>query len=171
MNRTEKEQLVASLRHELSGVEAVYLADYRGLTVEQVNGVRRGFRQEGFGYLVVKNTMLKLAVDGTALEPLTALLEGPTAVVYSKEDPLGPAKILVKLAKDLEPLEIKGGFFEGLRTAEDVEALSRMPGKDGLRAMLLATMLAAPQNLLRLFTAAPQRLLMALEARKRQLEG
>jgi large subunit ribosomal protein L10 len=155
----------------LSQIEALFLADYRGLTVEEANELRSEFRSSGCSYRVVKNTLLKRAVEGTSLEELGPLLEGPTAISYSAEEPLQPAKVLAKFAKQLAPLEIKGGFYEGLRTPEDVVSLSKMPGKDELRSTLLQTMLAAPQNLLRLFLGAPQRFLMVLGARGRQLEG
>jgi len=171
MNRTEKEQMVATLKKELADVEALFLADYRGLTVEEVNRVRREFAAGGCRYQVVKNTLLKLALAGTEKEDLGELLQGPTVMTYSPEDPLQPAKILAKFAKELEALQIKGGFYEGVQTPDDVDLLSKMPGKNELRAMLLATMLAVPQGLLRLMLAAPQRLMLVLEARKRSLEG
>ncbi|MCD6497272.1 MAG: 50S ribosomal protein L10 [Deltaproteobacteria bacterium] len=171
MNRTQKEQSVESLRQELGGVEALYLADYRGLTVEQVNELRSAFKAKGCSYAVVKNTLLKRAIEGTPLEEVSPLLEGPTAIAYSAEDPLVPAKLLAKFAKSFAPLEIKGAFFEGFRSGPDVVALSKMPGKDELRSTVLATMLAVPQGLLRLFLAAPQRLLLVLMARQRELEG
>jgi large subunit ribosomal protein L10 len=170
MNRAEKHQEVESLREALSEIEALFLADYRGLTVEEANELRREFRNTGCSYRVVKNTLLKRAVDGTSLEGLNPLLEGPTAVAFSAEEPLQPAKVLAKFAKEMAPLEIKGAFYEGVRTPEDVISLSKMPGKDELRSQLLQTMLAAPQNLMRLFNAASQRFLMVLSARGRELE-
>ncbi len=170
MNRAEKERVVEELRQELSQTDAVYLADFRGLTVEQVNSLRREFRAAGCTYRVVKNTLLWRAIQGTDKEALEPLLEGPTAIAYSAEDPLAPAKVLAKFAKEFEPLEIKGGYFEGFRGPEEVVQISKMPGKDELRSMLLATMLAVPQGFMRLLQAAPQRFLLVLEARKRQLE-
>ncbi len=170
MNRAQKERVVEELRQELSHVDAIYLADFRGLTVEQVNLLRREFRAAGCTYRVVKNTLLLRAVQGTEKEALEPLLAGPTAVAYSADDPLAPAKVLAKFAKEFEPLEIKGGYFEGFRGPEDVVQISKMPGKDELRARLLATMLAVPQGFLRLLEAAPQRFLLVLEARRRQLD-
>lgn len=169
MDKTQKENNVDSLRKALSEVNALFLADFRGLTVEQVDGLRRGFKASGCVYKVVKNTLLRLAVSGTTLEPLSDMLTGPTAIAFSDKDPLEVAKVLVKFAKDYEKLEIKGGFFEGVRTASEVEALSKMPGKDELRSMLLATMLAVPQKLLRTLNAASQRFLLVLNARERKL--
>ena len=170
MNRTQKEQVVESLREELSATEAVYLADFRGLTVEQVNQMRRAFQEAGCVYKVVKNTLLLRAVKGTDKEALEPLLKGPTGIAFAPDDPLAPAKVLTKFAKDFDALKIKGGFFDGLRTPEEVVAISKMPGKDELRSTLLATMLAVPQGFLRLCLAPAQRFLLVLQARKRQLE-
>lgn len=170
MNRAQKQQEVDTLREALSEVDALFLADYRGITVEEANTMRREFREKGCTYKVVKNTLLKRAVEDTPLEEIGQLLAGPTAMAYSSDDPLQPAKVLVKYVKEYKPLEIKGAFFEGFRSPEEVVELSKMPGKDELRSKLLATMLAAPQNLLRLFLGAPQRFLMVLDARKRDLE-
>ncbi len=171
MNRTQKEQAVEALRSDLGEVEAIYLADFRGLTVEEANTLRHEFREAGCTYQVVKNTLLKLAVEGTDKEEISPLLEGPTAIAYSTEDPLTPAKLLAKFAKEFEHFNIKGGYFEGARNAEEVVAISKMPGKDELRSQLLATMLAVPQGLLRLMQAPAQRMLLVLEAKKRQLES
>jgi len=170
MNRAQKQQEVDTLREALSEVDALFLADYRGITAEEANAMRREFREKGCTYKVIKNTLLKRAVKDTPLEEIGQLLAGPTAMVYSGDDPLQPAKVLVKYVKEYKPLEIKGAFFEGFRSPEEVVELSKMPGKDELRSKLLATMLAAPQNLLRLFLGAPQRFLMVLDARKRDLE-
>ncbi len=171
MNRTEKQQIIESLKGELA-LEggAVILADFKGLTVANAEEVRREFRAAECSYRVVKNTLLERAVRGTDLEPLASLLEGPTAIAYHRTDPVAPAKAAVKCSKEHKQFEIKGGFFEELLDAVNVDALSKMPSKDELRSKLLATMLAAPQNLLRLMLAAPQRMLLVLESRKRQLE-
>ncbi len=171
MNRTEKEQMIEQLQQDLA-LEggAVILADFKGLTVANAEAVRKEFREAECVYKVVKNTLLERAVMGTPLEGLNTLLDGTTAVAFNRTDPVAPAKAAVKCSKDHKKFTIKGGFFESLLDAVNVEQLSRMPSKDELRSKLLATMLAAPQNLLRLMIAAPQRMLLVLESRKRQLE-
>lgn len=171
MNRTQKEQVIEALKDELvleGG--AIILADYKGLTVANAESVRKEFRDAECTYKVVKNTLLERAVMDTDMADLGKLLDGPTAIAYNRTDPVAPAKAAVKCAKEHKLFEIKGGFFEELLDAVNVEALSKMPSKDELRSKLLATMLAAPQNLLRLMLAAPQRMLLVLESRKRQLE-
>jgi large subunit ribosomal protein L10 len=171
MNRTQKEEIIEQLKGELS-LEggSVILAEFKGLTVEKADAVRREFRAADCSYRVVKNTLLERAVLGTPLEELKSLLQGNTAIAYNRTDPVAPAKAAVKCAKDHDKFSIKGGFFEAVLDAVSVEQLSKMPSKDELRSKLLATMLAVPQNLLRLMLAAPQRMLLVLESRKRQLE-
>src|SRR5881628_3449792 len=93
---------------------SVVLADFHGLTVEAVTGLRREFRAAQCEYKVVKNTLLGLALKGTQMEPLGKLLEGPTAVAISWEDPAAPAKIVQKFAKDhAAKFVVKGGYVEG----------------------------------------------------------
>jgi large subunit ribosomal protein L10 len=172
MHRTEKETIVTNLRQELA-LEggALILSEFQGLTVEKANAVRKEFREADCSYRVVKNTLLRRALEGTPMEAIAPLLRGTTAIAYSRTDPVAPAKAAVKCSKDHEFFKIKGGYFEEFLDAARVEELSRMASKDELRAQLLMTMLAAPQNLLRLMLAAPQRLLLVLEARKRQQEN
>jgi len=171
MNRTEKEQIIERLQQDLA-LEggAVILAEFKGLTVANVDAVRKEFRDAECIYEVVKNTLLERAVLGTPMEELRTLLEGNTAIAYSRTDPVAPAKAAIKCAKEHKKFTIKGGFFVSLLDAANVEQLSKMPSRDELRSTLLATMLAVPQGLLRLMIAAPQRMLLVLESRKRQLD-
>ena len=172
MNRTEKNTVVEGLKEELA-LEggSIVLVEFKGLDVEGANAVRKSFREAECNYKVVKNTLLKRAVEGTDLEAIGPLCKGSTAIAYSRTDPVAAAKAAVACQKDHKHFAVKGGFFEEFLDAANVEQLSKMPGKDELRSKLLATMLAAPQNLMRLMLAAPQRMLMVLDARKRELEG
>jgi large subunit ribosomal protein L10 len=104
------------------------------------------------------------------MEGLEKLFVGPTAIAYSWEDPAAPAKVATKIAKAEEKFVIKGGFVDGKALdVKGVEALSQLPGKDELRATFLATLLAVPQNFLRLTTAAQQNFALLLAARERAL--
>ena len=124
----------------------------------------------GCKYKVVKNTLLGLAVKGTPMEGIEKLLAGPTAIAYSFEDPAAPAKIATKVAKGEEKFVLKGGYVDGKALdVPGVVALSNLPGKDELRATFLATLLAVPQNFLRLTTAAQQNFAYLLAARERAL--
>jgi large subunit ribosomal protein L10 len=167
MERIEKNEAVDGLKSDLAKAASLVLADFRGLTVKVDTGLRREFRLNGCQYRVVKNTLLGLAVKGTPMEGIESLLAGPTAIAYSFEDPAAPAKIAAKIAKAEEKFVIKGGYVDGRALdKKGVEALSTLPGKDELRATFLATLLAVPQNFVRLLNAAPQNFVYLLAARE-----
>jgi large subunit ribosomal protein L10 len=170
MERSVKEENIAALKADLAKAASLVLADFRGITVKHDTALRREFRASGCRYQVVKNTLLGKAVEGTKLERLDKLFVGPTAIAYSFEDPAAPAKVATKVAKGQEKFIIKGGFVDGRALdVKGVEALSSLPGKDELRATFLATLLAVPQNFLRLTTAAQQNFAYLLSARERAL--
>ena len=172
MNAIEKNANIDSLKTRLASAQSLILADFRGLTVESDNKLRREFRALGCEYQVVKNTLLGKAVKGTAMEVLDSLLAGPTAIAYSTEDPSAPAKVATKMAKTESKFVIKGGYIDGkLLDKTGVEALSTLPGKDEARATFLATLLAVPQNFLRLLGAAPQNFVYLLSSREDALKG
>lgn len=146
--------------------------EFCGLKVEEVNKIRREFRTANCEYKVIKNTLLGHATLNTPAEVIRRQLTGPLAVLFSREDPAIPARVALKCAKDYDKFKIRAGYMDGqLLDMKGVETLSTMPSKQELRAKLLATCIAAPQKLLRLFTAAPTRMLMVLEAKKRQMES
>ena len=170
MERAVKEENISALKLDLAKAASLVLADFRGISVKSDTGLRREFRAIGCKYKVVKNTLLGLAVKGTPMEGIEKLLAGPTAIAYSFEDPAAPAKIATKVAKAEEKFIIKGGYVDGKALdVKGVEALSALPGKDELRATFLATLLAVPQNFLRLTTAAQQNFALLLAARERAL--
>ncbi|ACY16517.1 50S ribosomal protein L10 [Haliangium ochraceum] len=172
MDRLAKEQVVNEMKGTMSNVMSVVVADYRGLDVPTVTHMREEFRKAGCGYRVVKNTLLKIAVKGSDVEPLSSLLSGPTAVMWSNESPSAPAKLALQFAKEKKAFNIRGGYFEGqVLDMDGVERLSKMPGKQELQATLLMTFLAAPQNFVRQIIAAPQNFAYLIDARKRSLEG
>jgi large subunit ribosomal protein L10 len=168
----EKDNVVSTLKDKLGRAQSLVLVDFRGLTVEADTKLRNEFRASGCEYRVVKNTLLGRAVKGTEMEAIGKLLEGPTAIAYSFEDPATPAKIATKVAKEQEKFIIKGGFVSGQTLDQKgVESLSQLPGKDELRAKFLATLNAVPQNFLALLNAAPQNFMYLLAAREQGLKG
>jgi len=171
MERTQKQEAVGALKADLAKAASLVLADFRGLTVKVDTNLRREFRLNGCRYQVVKNTLLGLAVKGTPMEGIESLLAGPTAIAYSFEDPAAPAKVAAKIAKAEEKFVIKGGYVDGRALdVSGIQALSALPGKDELRAMFLATLLAVPQNFVRLLNAAPQNFVYLLAAREEALK-
>ena len=170
MEKAVKEENISALKLDLAKATSLVLADFRGISVKSDTALRREFRATGCRYQVVKNTLLGLAVKGTPMEGIEKLLVGPTAIAYSFEDPAAPAKVATKVAKAEERFIVKGGYVDGKALdVKGVEALSNLPGKDELRATFLATLLAVPQNFLRLTTAAQQNFALLLAARERAL--
>jgi large subunit ribosomal protein L10 len=170
MESAVKEQNISTLKGLLAKATSLVLADFRGINVKSDTALRREFRANGCQYQVVKNTLLGIAVKGTPMEGLEKLFVGPTAIAYSFEDPAAPAKIATKVAKTEEKFVIKGGYVDGRALdVKGVVALSNLPGKDELRATFLATLIAVPQNFLRLTTAAQQNFALLLAARERAL--
>jgi large subunit ribosomal protein L10 len=171
MLKEVKEENIAALRLELAKATSLIVADFRGITVKNDTSLRREFRANGCQYQVVKNTLLGIAIKGTPMSVIDSILAGPTAIAYSYEDPAAPAKVAAKIAKQEEKFIIKGGYVDGKALdRKGVEALSTLPGRDELRATFLATLLAVPQNFLRLTTAAQQNFALLLAARERALE-
>lgn len=172
MDRATKEQMVGSIREGFEGVLSVVLADYRGVDVPTVTEMRDEFRKAGCQYRVLKNTLVKIAIKDSELEPMSALLSGPTAVIWSSESPSAPAKLALKYAKEQEKFEVKGGFFDGtVLDLDGVKNLATLPSKEELQAKFLMTFLAAPQQFVRTTIAGPQNFMYLLDARKRQLEA
>lgn len=137
MNRSEKEQLVSSLREGLLESSLVVVSHQTGLTVAQVSDLRRKMREAGAQFRVAKNTLARLAVAGTENEGITPLLSGPTTLAYSK-DPVAAAKISVKFANDNDRFNVVGGILNGkLLGAKDIETLSKLPSIDELRAKII----------------------------------
>lgn len=172
MDRATKEKSVEDIRETFDGVMSVVLADYSGVDVPTVTTMRDEFREAGCGYKVLKNSLVKLAIKDSQLEPMSVYLTGPTAIIWSHDSPSAPAKLAVKWAKESKAFEIKGGFFDGsVLDIAAVNQLSAMPDKPELQATLLMTFIAAPTELVKLMVAGPQNFAYLLDARKRQLEA
>ena len=113
MDRTEKQAMIDKLHERFGRSRAAVLADYRGLTVEEVTGLRKKLRASGVDLKVVKNTLARRAAQGTPAEGLAAHLRGPTAIALSYDDPVAPARLLAEFAKGQEKVKIVGGVVEG----------------------------------------------------------
>lgn len=171
MNRDEKVAVVAELSAKLANAKFAVVSDYRGLTVPVISQLRRELKQQNAEIQVAKNTLLRIAIKGTPFEPLDPYLVGTTAVTLASEDPVAPAKVLVDFIKANPKLEIKKAVLDGkLLTADDLTALSKLPGKDELRAQLLGVLLAVPTSFVRVLSAVPQKALYALQAIKDKKE-
>ncbi|MBS4021498.1 MAG: 50S ribosomal protein L10 [Dethiobacter sp.] len=145
-NRTVKEQIVSEVKEDLKQAKSVIITDYRGLNVAQMTSLRRSLHSEKIKYVVVKNTLAKLAARELGLEELDVYFEGPTAIAFGFEDPVTPAKVLSKYAKDFDKLEIKGGLLEGkLIGLASVKALADLPSREILLGRVVGAF-AAPMT-------------------------
>lgn len=139
----QKQEYVAKLKEKITSASAGVLVDYKGITVEQDTALRREMREAGVTYSVVKNTMMHLALEGTDYQEMNSVLSGTTALAFSPDDDaLAAARILCKYAeKSKGQFSIKTGYMEGkVLPASEIEALSKLPGRDGLLSMLLSAL-------------------------------
>ena len=173
MDRVQKETQVAEIKDRFSRMASAVMTDFRGLDVESINELRREFFKVDVEYKVVKNTLVKRAVgEEEYAEALSGFLAGPTAIAWSYEDPVAPAKVIAEFAKNNEKLKIKCALLDGEVLDEaKVQELAKMPGKDEIKAKLLATFMAPAQQMVRLLAAGPTNFLYLLNARKENLGG
>jgi large subunit ribosomal protein L10 len=172
MLKSDKERLVAELTDRLRDTDTLLVADYRGLTVTEIDGLRTQLLQHGAHFRVVKNTLTRRAAEAAGAEPLLALLDGPTAIAFleSEGDPVAVAKALADVARTGRVLVIRGGILDGAAiTAEEVEELAKLPPADVLRGQLVGA-LTGPLQVVGLFAAPMRDFVGVLDARIRQLE-
>lgn len=143
----QKQILVSEIATKLRDSKATVVVDYRGLNVAQVTELRKQLREANVEFKVYKNTMTRRATAEAELTELDASLVGPTAIAFSNEDVIAPAKILNDFAKKNDKLEIKAGIIEGrFVTLEEVKALAELPSREGLLSMLLSVLQAPMRN-------------------------
>lgn len=172
MNRDDKVQAVEELKETLVQAPSVVLAATTGIPVNTVNELRSELRAKGITYKVVKNTLAKRAIAGTDMEALDDQFRGPTAVVFHPEEPGLAAKVLLDFQKKNEKFQLKAGYADG-QVLDDagLEMLSKLPGKDDLRAKVIGLMTAVPTKVVRVFTAAQRDIVGLLNARRDDIDG
>ncbi len=141
---SEKQAIVAQLTEKLQGAAAGVLVDYSGISVAEDTDLRRKLREEGVDYAVVKNTLLRFAINNVGLNELDPLLNGTTSLAISMDDPVAPARSIKQAADKMKDhFEIKGGFMDGrVMTMDEINALAAIPPLPQLQAQVLGTMLA-----------------------------
>ncbi len=143
----EKQQLVSEISSKLKDSSSTVVVDYRGLNVSQVTTLRKQLREAGVEFQVLKNTVVRRATAEVELSDLDQYLTGPTAIAFSKEDAVAPAKILSEFAKKNDKLNVKGGVVEGKVVGYDqIKALADLPSREGLLSMLLSVLQAPVRN-------------------------
>jgi len=167
MKKEEKQAFIEQMKRRFETAPGVMAADFRGLNVENITELRRRMRAAAVDFRVVKNTLTRLAAQGTPLEPITQLLEGPTALAIHASDSAVPAKVLLDFVRDHKGFVIKGGALAGrLLSKSEVEALARMPARPVMLSMVAGTMKGGPQKMCSLLAAAPRTMLGLLVALK-----
>ena len=172
LTRQQKEEMVASYRQGLATAPHAFLLFYKGITVPQVTQLRAKVRENGGEYLVVKNTLALRAIEGGPLDQLKELFEGPVAVVFSQDDPVGLAKALSQFAKDIPAMEVRGGMVDGQPVeAGQVSEIANLPSREELIAKLLFLLQSPLTRLARVLAAVPQQLVVVLDQVRQQKEG
>jgi len=165
MNRKIKKQIVSHLSSKLKQATFAVLTDYRGLNVEKITQLRNELRSVSSDYRVTKNTFLKRASRGTALEQLNQFFVGPTAILLSYNDPIAPSKILSKFLENYSELNIKAGFLQGkVLSAEEIKELSILPGRKELLGKVVSLCTLPQIRLLNALNCLPLKLVQVLRA-------
>ena len=143
----KKAELVEAVAEKIKAAASIVVVDSRGLTVEQDTNLRRSLRDAGVELKVIKNSILSRAAEKAGLDDMKDLFVGPSAVAFSNEDVVAPAKIINDFAKEAETLEIKGGAVEGaVSSVEEIKALAALPNREGMLSMLLSVLQAPVRN-------------------------
>jgi large subunit ribosomal protein L10 len=174
MHKEEKERVVAELTEKLRNSDTMIVADYRGLTMPQIDSLRSRLVEQGATFTVVKNTLTRRAAEAAGADQLLALLEGPSAIAFieAEGDAVAVAKALADSARETRILAIRGGVMQGRTiSGADVEELAKLPPLDILRGQVMGAIIAPLNNLLALVNAPLQDLYGLIDARIEQLEA
>jgi len=174
VKKEDKEQVVTALTERLRAAETVLVADYRGLTMPQIDALRTRLLESGARFSVVKNTLTRRAAEAAGSDALLALLEGPSAIAFieTEGDMVAAAKALADAARETRILVIKGGVMQGrTMTAPEVESLATLPPVEVLRGQVLGAIIAPLSSLIGLVSAPLQNLYGLIDARIEQLGG
>jgi large subunit ribosomal protein L10 len=174
MRRDQKEQVVEELTARLKAAETLLVADYRGLTMPQIDELRTRLLSSGARFTVVKNTLTRRAAEAAGADALLTLLDGPSAIAFLEADGdmVAAAKALADAARETQVLEIRGGIMQGRTvTAEEVAILATLPPVDVLRGQVLGAIVAPLTTLAGLLNAPLQNFVGLIDARIEQLGG
>jgi large subunit ribosomal protein L10 len=172
--KAEKERIVAELVERLRTADTLLVADYRGLSMPEIDDVRTKLLETGARFSVVKNTLTRIAAETAGVKDLLELLEGPTAIAFLEpgSDPVAAAKVLNEVARTTRVLAIRGGLMEGRSITEaDVKELASLPPVEILRGQVLGAIIAPLTAIMGLVTAPLQNLHGLIDARIEQLGG
>ena len=172
--RAEKAVRIETLKNEISSAPLVALVDYKSVTVEQVNSIRRTFESKGLTYRVEKNTLINRAVQDTDMEGLSSFLSGMTGVVISSEDAIASAKAIRSVVSEFKgsTFVLKGGFFDGdILDAQQIDKVADLPSKEELLSTLLRTIQEGPRQVLGVIQGPARDLVNLLKNYENTLTG
>lgn len=156
MPNQKNQDMLAAIKEDLDGVNAMWVVDYRGLTVKQSEALRRSIREADASMKVYKNTLMRLALREAELPELDEVLSGPSAFVFSGADVAASAKAIKEFAKDNENLVIKGGMMDGqFVDAEQVQAIASLPSRDQLLAQIAGAISGVARGLATTINGVP----------------
>lgn len=168
----DKKQIVSEVNEAANNALSAVLADYRGVTVSDLTALRKTAREQGVYLRVVRNTLLKRAVEGTQYECINEALTGPTILAFSMEDPGAAARVLKDFAKANDKFEVKALSVGGkLLGADQIDALATLPTYDQAVSMLMSVMLAPVTKLVRTFNEVPTKVTRAVAAVRDQKQA
>lgn len=173
MLKEQKERVVEQLAQRLRDSETLMVADYRGLTMPEIDELRSRLLEAGARFTVVKNTLTRRAAEAAGKEDVLELIDGPTAIAFleAEGDPVAVAKVLSETARTNDVLVIRGGVFEGAVVGDaEIKRLATLPPADVLRAQLVGAVAAPLTTVVGLFAAPLRDLVGVIDARIRQLE-
>jgi len=163
LSRQRKEELVSSYVEGFAAANHVFLVDYKGVSVPEVTELRSRIREVGGEYTVVKNRLVHLAIEGSAIEGLKEHFEGPVAVAYTSEDPVALAKALSDFSDDVPAIEFRAGLVEGQAVeAGQIKAIAELPSREELVAKLVFLLQSPIARFVRAMGAIPQQLVNVL---------
>jgi large subunit ribosomal protein L10 len=174
MLKSEKERIVAELTEKLKDTPTLFIADYRGLSVTEIDDLRTKLIEQGARFTVVKNTLTRRAAEEAGADALLAMLEGPTAIAFieAEGDMVAVAKALVDSARTTKILAIRGGILDGSPIGEeDVRNLAMLPPVDVLRGQVLGAITAPLMTVVGLISAPVRDLIGLIDARIEQLQA
>jgi large subunit ribosomal protein L10 len=170
MPSIKKIERVAELKEQIEGSTALLLTEYRGLTVSEITELRKSLRDGGASFSVIKNTLMRRALEQTDAAELGSLFDGPSAVAFVQEDPVAAAKSVTAAGKKFPALVLKGGFVEGrLLNAEEARSLADLESREVMLSKLAGLMKGEISRAAAVFQATQARFLSLLEAFKAKL--
>ena len=170
MKRSDKKDFVQNLKEDLNNSSSVIVAHYAGLSVKEIDDLRKAMRDNGAKFKVTKNRLTKLALADTQYESITDLFSGPTAIAYSN-DSIAPSRVAVDFEKKLKNFKIIGGSFEGEKIDQNkINFLATLPSLEGIRGILIGLISAPAQKIASILQEPGGQLARLLTARSEVVE-